>query len=213
MKQKSCPGCSATLRPFALSCDACGMLFSPISDARDIPVKPEPPPAPMQALKPTATPQQRAARKRRTEFAIIGLVLAIAAAIMGWLIVRTFRGTNPDEMRVMLGVNILASNVPAIIAAAVVITPLLRFLPWERGRPWRVGFFLVAPIVALLSVVVLVVGGSVSFWAIMLGPWEGQDRAVGPWLTMLPALAMAPPLGVGAGVATAAAGGSLLRLV
>ena len=105
----------------------------------------------------------------------------------------------------LIGVNSIGS----VILSIAVVAGLLRLLPWERGRPVRPGFLLVAPAIAAVSLAAAFAGGLGAFYFIMFGIFE--DKTVMPWLTLLPALAIGPSVGAAVGLGLAYNLGRVVR--
>ena len=98
-----------------------------------------------------------------------------------------------------------------VVASIAVGSALMRLLPWERGRPVRAGFVLLAPIIVTISLAAAFFGGLGAFYFIMFGLFE--DRIGMPWLTFLPAMVIGPTFGLALGLGLAFILGRLLRHV
>jgi len=107
----------------------------------------------------------------------------------------------------LLGLN----NIVIVVLLVALLTWAMRLLAWERGRPLRIGFFLLAPVIVAVSLAIALVVGTAVFLFIMFGIFS--DKTVMPWFTFLPALALGPPAGVVAGFFAAIYGGRLLKHV
>lgn len=111
-----------------------------------------------------------------------------------------------------LFLSMMGLNNPIIILGLIAaISAALRLLPWEKDRPWRRGFFLVAPLIAALALAVALAGGVGIFYFIMFGIFE--DRIAMPWLTFLPALGAGHMVAIGLGALVAIHGGRMLKHV
>jgi hypothetical protein len=104
-----------------------------------------------------------------------------------------------------------ADSTVAQLLAVAVGCALLRLLPWERGRPVRIGFLLLAPFIAAVSIGVAFFSGVGVFNFIMFGIFE--DKIGMPYLTFLPALGIGPTVGMGLGFGVAFILGRILRYV
>lgn len=82
------------------------------------------------------------------------------------------------------------------IAAVLLIAALLRIMPRERNRPWRPGFFVLAPVVGFTALAGAGFAGVASFYLVVFGPAFLFDEWVGtPWITMFFGIGVAPAAG------------------
>jgi amino acid transporter len=108
--------------------------------------------------------------------------------------------------------SIIGLNSPiALLVLVTAASAAMRLLPWERGRPWRLGFFLTAPLVAVVALAVALAGGVWVFHLLVFGLFE--DKTAMPWLTVWPALLAAPVVSLGLGTLVVLIAGRILRYV